>query len=49
VEEEMNVLLSDESIYRDWLEFFYAEANFGPAHSDVVEWMWENFKRVNDL
>lgn len=28
----------------DWLEWFYTNADFGPAHSDVVQMMREEYE-----
>jgi len=28
-----------------WLEYFFAYADFGPAHEDVVEMIYEDYKK----
>jgi len=33
----------DKATEMEWLQWFYANCDFGPAHSDVVEIMKENF------
>lgn len=38
----MNPEKDQENWYR-WLEFFYDSADFGPAHEDVVQMIYEDF------
>jgi hypothetical protein len=35
---------TDDKVYRDWIEWFYANADFGPAHSDVMIMMMDDFE-----
>lgn len=35
--------MQNEEVYKKWLEYFYSEADFGPAHGDVMQIMWDNF------
>lgn len=35
--------MQNAETYQKWLEYFYGEADFGPADGDVKQIMWENF------
>jgi hypothetical protein len=35
--------------YDSWLEWFYINADFGPAHGDVMTYMYERFKEETGL
>ena len=35
--------LLEDSVYQEWLEYFYVNADFGPADDDVRQYMFEQF------
>lgn len=37
--------MSERASELEWLKYFYNEADFGPAHEDVVSIIAEDFKK----
>lgn len=40
----MDDMEQDEYVYREWLEFFYCNADFGPSHGDVMCHLMDEFE-----
>lgn len=36
----------DANAELDWLKYFYQQADFGPAHGDVLYWIKQDYKRT---
>ena len=36
--------MSEQATYAEWLEWFYCNADFGPAHEDVMIGMFDDFE-----
>jgi hypothetical protein len=36
--------MAEQATYAEWLEWFYCNADFGPAHGDVMLGMYEDFE-----
>ena len=41
--------ITEKDAYDSWLELFYINADFGPAHSDVMEYYYERFREETGL
>jgi hypothetical protein len=45
----VDTVQNNPDLYLKWLEYFMDNADFGPAHEDVVDILWQGFLEEEGL